>query len=308
MSQQVGREARVDPVAAGGTAAGIRATWIGSVVNLFLAVFKTWVGLLSRSQALVADGVHSLSDLFSDVIVILGLRWGRKSEDQDHPFGHARIETISSMVVGVVLIIVGLGLAQTAVAALGRGERPVPSLLAIWAAAASIVLKEGMYRYTVVVGRRLRSPALIGNAWHHRSDALSSVAVLAGVGASYVHPAWSRADAYAALLVTFFVLRVGVNLTWSAFKELSDTAPAPAEVEAIAGKAREVEGVRQVHDIRARYSGPQIFVEVHIVVDPDLSVRQGHEIAREVKWRLLGDLHDVTRVIVHVDPDTKPGD
>jgi cation diffusion facilitator family transporter len=308
MSQQVGREARVDPVAAGGTAAGIRATWIGSVVNLFLAVFKTWVGLLSRSQALVADGVHSLSDLFSDVIVILGLRWGRKSEDQDHPFGHARIETISSMVVGVVLIIVGLGLAQTAVAALGRGERPVPSLLAIWAAAASIVLKEGMYRYTVVVGRRLRSPALIGNAWHHRSDALSSVAVLAGVGASYVHPAWSRADAYAALLVTFFVLRVGVNLTWSAFKELSDTAPAPAEVEAIAGKAREVEGVRQVHDIRARYSGPQIFVEVHIVVDPDLSVRQGHEIARVVKWRLRGDLHDVTRVIVHVDPDTKPGD
>jgi cation diffusion facilitator family transporter len=308
MSQQVGREARVDPVAAGGTAAGIRATWIGSVVNLFLAVFKTWVGLLSRSQALVADGVHSLSDLFSDVIVILGLRWGRKSEDQDHPFGHARIETISSMVVGVVLIIVGLGLAQTAVAALGRGERPVPSLLAIWAAAASIVLKEGMYRYTVVVGRRLRSPALIGNAWHHRSDALSSVAVLAGVGASYVHPAWSRADAYAALLVTFFVLRVGVNLTWSAFKELSDTAPAPAEVEAIAEKAREVEGVRQVHDIRARYSGPQIFVEVHIVVDPNLSVRQGHEIAREVKWRLLGDLHDVTRVIVHVDPDTKPGD
>jgi cation diffusion facilitator family transporter len=308
MSQAVGAGASVDRVAAGGTAAGIRATWIGSIVNLFLAVFKTWVGFLSRSQALVADGVHSLSDLFSDVIVILGLRWGRKSEDEDHPFGHARIETISSMVVGVVLIAVGLGLAQSAVDALGSGERPAPSLLAIWAAAASIVLKEGMYWYTVVVGRRLRSPALIGNAWHHRSDALSSVAVLAGVGAGYADPAWSRADAYAALLVTFFILRVGVNLTWAAFKELSDTAPAPAEVEAIAGKAREVEGVRQVHDIRARYSGPQIFVEVHIVVDPELTVRQGHEIARAVKWRLLDDQSDVTRVIVHVDPDTKPGE
>ncbi len=162
-----------------------------------------------------------------------------------------------------------------------------------------------MYWYTIVLGRRLRSPALIGNAWHHRSDALSSVAVLAGVGASYVEPAWTRADAYAALLVTFFVLRVGVNLTWSALKELSDTAPGPVVVEAIARTAGEAEGVRQVHDIRARYSGPQVFVEVHIVVDPDLSVRQGHGIAGDVKWRLLGGLTDVTRVIVHVDPDTK---
>ena len=284
---------------------GIRATWVGVVVNLALVILKLWAGFLSRSQALIADGVHSVSDLFGDFVVILGLKLGRKREDEDHLYGHARIETISGMVVGLLLLLVGLGIGYNAVHSIYHHESSIPSLLAIYAAAISILLKEIMFWYTLVVGRRLRSVAMIGNAWHHRSDALSSVAVLLGVGATYVNPNWHLADSYAALLVTFFVIKIGVSLTWSAFKELADTAP---DKELLAGYAETVErigGVLQVHDMAARYSGAQIFVELHVVVDPELTVREGHNIASEAKRRLLDDFPDVTRVIVHVDPEPK---
>ncbi len=289
-------------------ASGFRVTWVGIAVNVVLIVFKLWAGLASRSQALIADGIHSISDLFGDFVVLLGLRWGRKSEDEDHQFGHARIETISSMIVGLLLILVGLGLIYNALNVVYSRESSIPSLFAIYAAIISIVLKEALYWYTLAVGKRLRSPALIGNAWHHRTDALSSVAVLVGVGATYLNPDWYLADVYAAMLVTIFILKVGVKLVWEAFKELSDTAPDKGIVARMLHEARDVEGVRQVHDLRARHSGPQIFAEVHIVVDPNLTVRAGHDIAREVKYRLLDHFEDITRVIIHVDPEPKIDD
>lgn len=289
-------------------AAGLRVTWVGAVVNVSLVVFKLWAGLLSGSQALVADGVHSLSDLFSDVVVLFGLKWGRASEDADHPYGHARIETISGMIVGLVLILVGLWIAYQAIASIYLHQVARPSLLAIWAAAVSVVLKEALYWYTVVVGRRIKSVAVIANAWHHRSDAFSSVAVLVGVGATYLNPNWHLADSIAALAVIYFVVKMGGKLTWAAFKELADTAPDRDVLMNLRRHAEGFEGVRQVHDLRARYSGSQIFVEIHIVVDPDLTVRAGHEIARTVKASLLNEFADVTRVIVHVDPEPKLGD
>ncbi len=287
---------------------GFRVTWVGIAVNVVLIVFKLWAGLASRSQALIADGIHSISDLFGDFVVLLGLRWGRKSEDEDHQFGHARIETISSMIVGLLLILVGLGLIYNALNVVYSRESSIPSLFAIYAAIISIVLKEALYWYTLAVGKRLRSPALIGNAWHHRTDALSSVAVLVGVGATYLNPDWYLADVYAAMLVTIFILKVGVKLVWEAFKELSDTAPDKGIVARMLHEARDVEGVLQVHDLRARHSGPQIFAEVHIVVDPNLTVRAGHDIARAVKYRLLDHFEDITRVIIHVDPEPKIDD
>jgi len=286
-------------------AAGLRVTWVGVAVNVVLIVFKLWAGLASRSQALIADGIHSISDLFGDFVVLLGLRWGRKHEDEDHQFGHARIETISSMIVGLLLILVGLGLVYNALNVVYSQESSIPSLFAVYAAIISIVLKEALYWYTLAVGQRLRSPALIGNAWHHRTDAFSSVAVLIGVGATYVNPSWYLADAYAAMLVTIFILKVGIKLVWEAFKELSDTAPDKGILTQMLTKAQEVEGVQQVHDLRARHSGPQIFAEVHIVVDPNLTVREGHDIARAVKYRLLDEFSDITRVIIHVDPEPK---
>jgi len=289
----------------GGIASGIRVTWVGVGVNIILIVFKLWAGLIARSQALIADGIHSISDLFSDFVVLFGLRWGRKVEDDDHQFGHARIETISSMIIGLVLLLVSAGLLYNGFEAIFTHEVSQPSLFAVYAAFISIVFKEALYWYTLAVGKRLRSPAVIGNAWHHRTDAMSSVAVLIGVGATYINPDWHLADAYAALLVTVFIVRVGGSLVWSAFKELSDTAPDRGLVKRLLQEARAVEGVRQVHDLRARHSGPQIFAELHIVVDPELTVRAGHDIARTVKYRLLDNFKDVTRVIIHVDPEMK---
>ena len=289
-------------------AAGLRATWIGAGVNVALVVLKLWVGIISRSQALIADGVHSLSDLFSDFVVMLGLKWGRQAEDADHPYGHARIETISSMIVGLILLAVGLGIVYNAILSIYYHIPSEAGLLAICAAAIAILVKELLFWYTLRIGKRLKSLALIGNAWHHRTDALSSIAVLLGVGAVYVNPDWYLADSYAALLVTFFIVKIAINLIWSAFKELADTAPDRNVLEKLTRHAAGIEGVRQVHDMRARHSGSQIFVELHIVVDPDLTVRQGHEISRHVKHRLMDDFPDVTRVITHIDPKLKTED
>ncbi|RKX23851.1 MAG: hypothetical protein DRP45_09505 [Candidatus Zixiibacteriota bacterium] len=288
-----------------GLSAGLRATWVGLAVNVLLVILKLWAGYTSRSQALIADGVHSVSDLFSDVVVMIGLRWGRKAEDADHPYGHARIETISSMIVGFLLLLVGLGVVYDALTSVYEHSATVPGVLAIYVAALSVILKEGLYWYTFAIGKKIRSQVLLANAWHHRSDALSSVAVLIGVGAAYFNPAWRMADAYAALVVTFFIGRVGIDLVRSAFRELSDTAPDESVLRQLNEVAASVSGVRQIHDLRARHSGAEVFVELHIVVDPQLTVREGHAIASEVKHRLLTQISDVTRVIIHVDPDLK---
>ncbi len=289
-----------------GISSGIRATWAGMASNVVLIVFKLWAGFASNSQALIADGVHSISDLFSDFVVLLGLKWGRKGEDEDHPWGHARIETISSMVIGVMLLLIGLGIAWSSVSVVAANKVSKPGEFAIFAAAISIFLKEGLFWYTLMVGRRLKSQALIANAWHHRTDALSSVAVLIGVGAAYFNPDWYLADSLAALVVTVFVMKVGVDLVWSAFKELSDIAPDKDVIAGIIGVAGQVDGVHQVHDVRARYSGPQIFVELDIVVDADLTVRLGHDIAVTVKQAIMHAFPDITHVKIHVDPDLKP--
>ena len=285
--------------------AGMRVTWVGMVVNIFLSIIKISAGVFGNSQALVADGIHSLSDLLSDLVVMLGLKWGRKGEDEDHPFGHARIETVAGLITGIILIATGIGLAYQSIDAIYQHQHSSPGYFAIIAAFVSVILKEWLYWYTVVVGHRIKSLALIGNAWHHRSDALSSVAVLIGVTGAHFSPAWGMADAYAALVVTFFVLKVGAELMWTAAKEVIDTAPDEAVMKQLIETAMSVDGVRQTHDIRARLSGGQVFAEVHIVVNPDLTVRAGHDIAATVKHRLLTEVPQMARVIVHVDPEPK---
>ncbi|MBD3258843.1 cation diffusion facilitator family transporter [candidate division GN15 bacterium] len=287
---------------------GLRATWVGMIGNVLLIGTKLTAGFASGSQALIADGLHSASDLFTDFTTLLGLKWGRKGVDADHPYGHGRIETISSMIVGAVLIGIGAAIAYQAVVSIHEGTvlaRPGP--LALAAAVFSILIKEALYWYTRAIGKRLRSAVLMANAWHHRSDALSSVAVLIGVAATYVDEAWYLADSIAALVVTFVVLRMGGGLIWAALKELADTAPREDVVVRISTVAEAVEGVHDVHDLRARLSGSQVFVEAHIVVDPDLTVRQGHEIARNVRRRIHAEVDEVIHVIIHVDPDM-PGE
>ena len=287
------------------SADGLRVTWVGLVVNLLLVGLKFWGGVVGRSQALVADAVHSLSDLFSDVVVLLGLRWGRKEADDDHPYGHGRIETIATVFIGLTLLGAGIGIAYTAIESIYAHRTSQPTAIALVMAALSVVSKEWMYWYTLRVGRRIHSPALIGNAWHHRSDALSSIAVFIGLLATQINPAWHLADAIAALLVSVFILRVGGKLMYRAFRELADTAPEEKILLELQRRAAAVHGVLQVHDLKARHSGPQLLVEMHVVVDGAMTVFDGHEIAREVRLRLLEDVDTVSEVFVHLDPDTE---
>lgn len=288
--------------------AGLVVTGVGMGVNILLAVLKLVVGYAGRSQALIADGVHSFSDLASDIVVWLGLKWGRKEEDESHHYGHGRIETLSSMFTGFILLLIAGGIAYDSIDSIYNQEQSNPGPLTIAVAAFSILAKEALYWYTRAVGKRIRSMALIGNAWHHRTDALSSVAVLIGVTGAYIDPDWVLADSLAAIIVTYFVARVGAKLVWGAVKEFVDTAPDQKIQNQLLEVAAQVPDVHEVHDLRARYSGPRIQVELHVVVDPDISVREGHAIAKAVEARILDEVSDVERVITHVDPEPKPKD
>ena len=254
---------------------------------------------------MVADGVHSFSDLFSDLVVLAGLKYGRKEADEQHPYGHGRIETLASLIVGVFLFAVGVGIAWHAIQSIFRQEIMEPSGWAIWVAAFSILLKELMYRYTVGVGRRIRSSVVIANAWHHRTDALSSVAVLIGVVAAWSNPDWRMADSLAALVVAYPIIRVSIPFGMTALRELIDTAPESETMDRIKLSTLDIEGVREVHDIRARRSGPDLIMELHIVVDPNQSVIEGHRIAKAVEKRLREKIEGANRVTIHVDPDSE---
>ena len=290
------------------TGAGTSVTLIGVVANAVLIVFKLAGGTLGQSQALIADAAHSVSDLFTDVVVLVGLKAGRKAADQDHPFGHARIETLSSSVVGIFLIGAALYIGTEAALSIYRHTESHPTWLAVGVAALSIIVKEVLYRYTVLVGRRIKSPVVMANAWHHRSDALSSVAVLLGVGAARIHPGWHMLDAYAALIVSLLILKVGVEIIWRSVQELTDTAPPSDTLDKIGRCIRGVDGVLGHHDLKVRTSGGLYQMEAHIVVDGSLTVIEGHGIAKSVELCLKDEIEDLNQVIIHVDPDRRGTD
>ncbi|MGD2124973.1 MAG: cation diffusion facilitator family transporter [Desulfobacteraceae bacterium] len=283
---------------------GPKITLIGALVNLFLIVFKFLAGILGHSQALIADAVHSISDLFTDAVVLVGLRISRKEPDEDHHFGHARYETLASAFVGSALGGVAIYLGLQAVFNIYHHTEKHPTLLAVGAAALAIALKEVLYRYTVQVGRRIKSAALQANAWHHRSDALSSVAVLLGVGGAQINPDWHILDAYAALVVSFFILKVGLDVIRTSAREFTDAAPGFEVPHRVRSCADTVPGVIGTHDVRVRMSGGLYQMEVHVVVDANLTVKEGHRIAKEVEACLREEFDELTQVIIHVDPST----
>jgi len=285
-----------------GGRAGQKVTWVGAIVNAFLIACKFIAGTLGHSQALIADAVHSVSDLFTDVVVLLGLRIGRKAPDEEHLFGHARIETLASAVVGLALIATALYLGIEATLNIYHHAQYQPTKLALIGAGVSIALKEALYHYTVRVGRRIKSQLIVANAWHHRSDALSSVAVFAGVTGALINPAWHILDSFAALLVSFFIVKIGLEILRGSLREFTDTAPPPEILSKIIHCTRNVEGVSDTHDLRVRTSGGLYQMEVHIVVDGHLSVTEGHRIAKAVESCLVEEVEDLDRIIVHVDP------
>jgi cation diffusion facilitator family transporter len=286
--------------------AGKSVTLVGVIVNGLLTVLKFAAGILGQSQALIADAVHSISDLFTDAVVLVGLGMGQKAPDERHHFGHARIETLASAAVGLALVATALYLGIKAAWNINLHVEYHPTALALIAAAVSIALKEALYHYSVHVGRRIKSRVVMANAWHHRSDALSSVAVLLGVAGARVKPSWHILDAYAALIVSFFILKVAFDIIRDTLREFVDTAPEPEVLERIGQCTRKVEGVIEAHDLRVRILGGVYQMETHIVVDGRLSVTEGHLIAKAVEKYLMEEVPDLDRVIVHVDPEVEP--
>lgn len=283
--------------------AGSKVTLVGVLVNTLLILLKLVTGIFGSSQALIADAAHSFSDLFTDVVVLIGLKISNKPPDKTHHFGHARIETLASFIVGMALIGTALYIGIDASLTIYRNTEYHPTTLALFGAGVSIVLKEVLYHYTIRTGRRIKSQLIVANAWHHRSDALSSVAVFIGVAGTQINPSWHILDAFAALLVSFFVAKVGLEILRDALREFTDTAPNPEIIEKIQQCALSVNGVVDTHDLRVRTSGGQYQMEIHIVVDGQQTVLEGHKIAKAVEDCLVEGVGNFGSITIHVDPE-----
>lgn len=279
-----------------------KVTVIGGVLDLILGVAKIVVGLLNHSQALVVDGVHSLSDLATDFMVVFAAKRASAVADADHPYGHARFETAATVALGIALIAVGVGLGYDAASRLFQPERLlIPGWLSLTVATVSIVSKEAIYHYTMRAAKRLRSNLLRANAWHSRSDAISSVIVVVGVGGAMA--GLNYLDSIAAVAVAFMIAKIGWDLAWHSIRELVDTALDSERVEAIRDTIQSVTGVRDLHLLRTRRMGADALVDVHIQVDPRLSVSEGHQVSEAVRARLIEEIDEVSDVMVHIDPE-----
>ena len=280
-----------------------RITWIGLLVNLLLSALKFVVGILGSSQAVVADAVHSLSDMSTDFAVIFGVKYWSAPPDEEHPYGHGRIEALITTFIGSALAAVALGIGYKALATIRDPHLEQTAWIALTGPLLSVVLKEGMYHWTMAVGIRIRSSAVMANAWHHRSDALSSLPALIAVAISTFHPSWAFVDHIGALIVSLFILKVSWKILSPSLEELIDRGATKKEQERIGQLARTVDGVREVHGIRTRRFGSRFFVDLHILVDPEITVRAGHDISEQVKQELIDRGPEVLDVVVHLEPD-----
>jgi len=285
-------------------AAASRSTWVSVVVNLALTSTQIIAGVLTKSHGLIADGIHSLSDLVADFVVLLANHHSKKDADADHPYGHHRYETAASLVLGALLLAVGLGMLWSAFLKLERPEAVQKvHVAALWVAGGALVAKELLFRYMLSVAKRVKSSMLVANAWHARSDAASSLVV--GVGIIGNLAGYPILDPIAAAIVGFMVAKMGWEFGWDAMHDLMDRAIDDEEVAVIRKTLEETVGVQGVYDIRTRKMGDVIVVDAHIEVDATLSVETGHDIAVEARSRVL-QRHRVLNLMTHVDPWRRP--
>lgn len=270
--------------------------------NLFLVFIKILIGFIGQSSALVADGMHSLSDFGTDIILLIGLKCAAIPADDNHPYGHSKIEDIASLCMGVVLLTVGLSIGYYAGIKLCMQKIIIPSSLTLSCAFISILIKECMYQYSMRMSKKLHSDALAINAWHQRTDALSSVAVLIGVSLSFIHPSMQLLDPLIALFIALLISHIGLKALWNTFSKLIDTSPPVEYKKKIAHSITSIDGVMGFHELKTRYFGNQILVDVHIQVDGSISVRQGHSIAGKVKYKVKKDINKIKDVLIHIEP------
>ena len=280
----------------------------GAVLNLTLTAGKIAAGILGRSAAMVADGIHSLSDLLSDFVVLAFTRISSKSKDRDHSFGHGKYETLATLIVSVILVSVGANMMSSgvkAIVAVFNGEiLPKPGSIALIAAIVSIAIKEILYHATIRVGKKTGSTVVIANAWHHRSDALSSIGSLIGIGgAILLGDKWTMLDPLASCIISIAIITVAVKMAMPSLAELLETSLPEEIVKEIETTTASVKGVNNVHELKTRRNGMSFIIDAHIVVDPDISVVEAHDIATAVEDALRTRYGQETQLSIHVEPD-----
>jgi len=278
-----------------------KVTLVGAGFNLFLAVTKILFGWLGRSNALIADGIHSLSDLGTDALVLLASHFGSRKADIDHPYGHQRIETAATMFLALLLILAGFGIAIDALIHFISGGHQRPEDYVLVVAVLSILVNEGLYHYTIHASKKIKSNLLAANAWHHRSDAASSVVVLIGVIGALM--GYYYLDSIAAIIVGLMIIKMGAGLGWASIRELVDTGVPEETLKEIRSAILSVPGVLALHELRTRCMAETIFVDAHILVNPRLSVSEGHYISSKVHEKLIQDFEKIVDVTIHVDPE-----
>ncbi len=281
----------------------LRVTWAGLILNLLLTAAKLVVGALAGSAALVADGVHSFSDMATDLAIIVGVKHWTSPPDRTHPHGHGKLEVIVTVSIGLVLAAVALGILWNAVSGVHQKHESAPGLAALVVALVSIAVKEFLYRWTVRVADSIRSEPLRANAWHHRSDALSSIPVAIAVAAAAINPSLAFVDHIGAVVVSMFILKAAWDIVSPSFGKLMDTAADPQTIARIREIALSVEGIDGVEKVRTRYLGcDSLSVEIHIEVPGNMTVAHGHDLADRVRDLLVASDLSIADVVVHVDP------
>ncbi len=283
-------------------------TLVGSVVNIVLTVFKILAGIMGRSTAMIADGIHSLSDLLSDIIVIVFVKISSKGRDKNHDYGHGKFETFATLIISLMLIVVAANLMSGGInkirLILDGGEVSSPGMIALWAAVASIVFKEALYHYTIIQGKALNSPMMIANAWHHRSDAMSSIGSLIGIGgAIFLGNKFVILDPVTGCVISIFIFVMAVRMSVPAIKELLDVSLPDEVEERIEATAKTIPGVIELHELKTRREGPGIIMEGHLVLHSDISLKEAHNISKKGEESLRKEFGPETQISLHLEPE-----
>lgn len=285
-----------------------KVTWTGMVINTLLTVFKLVAGFVGKSSAMVADGVHSLSDFLSDIIILVFLKISGKSRDKNHDFGHGKFETMATFILSIILIIVAAQILSHGIESIRKvldgQDIETPGAIALWAAVISIAAKEFCYRITARTGRKVDSPAVMANAWHHRSDALSSVGSLVGIGAAiYLGDKWIILDPVMGCVISVVIFVVAIRMVLPSARQLLDVSLPDSVEQEINAIASGVPGVVDVHNLKTRQSGPSVIIDMHIMVDHNITIVEAHRISTEVEEKLSGHFGPQTQINVHIEPD-----
>ncbi len=279
---------------------GKKTSLISIIINIILCLFKLAAGILGNSKAMIADGIHTLSDILATFVVYLGLRISYKEADENHPYGHEKYEPVFTKIVSIILVITGFFIGYESIISLIKGNIKMPGKIALIAAFISIVVKEGMYWYTIKIAKKIKSISLEADAWHHRSDAFSSLGTFAGILGARM--GLVILDPIAGIIVSILILKVGVEFYMKAIKQLVDEAADENTIEKIKDLTYSLEGVKGIKTLKTRVFGNRLYVDIDVLVDGTLSVEEGHDIAENVHDSIESNIEDVKHCMVHIEP------